>query len=602
MNKFDFSGYATKNDLLCSDGRIIKANAFKEDDGETVPLVWQHVHNDPMNVLGHAVLENRKDGVYAYCSFNNTDGALNAKELVKHGDVDSLSIYANDLIQNGSNVTHGRIREVSLVLSGANPGALIDNLSFAHGDEYEPVDDEAIIYTGLELSHANEGSESEKDNSMNKEKPTQGDGESENTGKTIQDVLDEMTEEQKKVLYYLVEQAANGETEEEDEAEEEDETEEHGEKPKENEKDKNKEMEQSSIGEKMTRNVFDNSGVKNTLSLSHAQFTEIMDDAKRIGSLRDSFLEHSQQYGIENIDVLFPDAKTPTPTPEILSRQMEWVPLVLNQTHHSPFSRVKTVAADVTDDKARAKGYQKGSLKREEMFKLLHRVTTPTTIYKKQKLDRDDILDITDFDVVSFMKSEMRMMLDEEIARAVLIGDGREIGNEDKINDENVRPIWTDDDLYSIKVPVANNADPAKVEEAILRARKDYRGTGVPVMFVSPDTMSDLLLQKDTRGIRLYKTEGELAAALRVAAVIEVPEFEGATRARKSDQTKLELIGIVVNLADYTIGADRGGEVSMFDDFDIDYNQNKYLIETRISGALTVPKSALVIEREPASN
>lgn len=581
--KCDFSGYATKNDLKCSDGRIIRHNAFKESDGETVPLVWQHVHTDPTNVLGHAKLENRSDGVYAYCYLNNSEYGSQAKTLIKHGDINALSIYANRLVQNGNDVVHGKIREVSLVLSGANPGALIDNLSITHGDSSEQLDDEAIIYTGLELAHSEDEEEEPE-----KEESSMGDE------KTVEDIINSMSDEQKQALYYIIGSIAEKyglDTEE-------------GEKAPDDEKDDEKEeMAQSEYGDVMSRNVFDNSHPENDVTeLTHAEFTEIVNDAKRNGSLKESFLQHAEKYGIEGIDVLFPDAKTVTPTPDFISRQMDWVPKVLNGTHHTPFSRVKSVAADITADEARAKGYIKGKLKKEEVFKLLKRITTPTTIYKKQKLDRDDIVDITDLDTVAFVKGEMRMMLDEEIARAVLVGDNRSIDDPDKINEDNIRPIWTDDDLYSLKVRVDATATPDKIEDSILRARKDYRGTGVPTLFATPDVILDMLLQKDTQGRRIYKTEQELASALRVSEIIEVPILDGLERTDKATQKKHQLLGIIVNLNDYTIGADRGGDINLFDDFDIDYNQYKYLMETRISGALTHPKSAMIIEKAVASS
>lgn len=569
--KFDFGGYATMNDLTCSDGRIIRANAFKHNDGATVPLVWQHVHTDPNNVLGHAVLENRKNGVYAYCHFNETDTAKNAKELVRHGDIVALSIFANQLVQNGNDVTHGNIREVSLVLSGANPGALIDNVSLAHSDgSYAVVDDEAVIYTGLEISHAEDEQDTEGSNMP----------EGKTKERTIQDVLDEMTEEQLKVVDYLVSQASDGEA---------DDTEE--------ESTPADEMAQSAIGDNMTRNVFENGSDKETKTLSHADFLNIVEDAKKLGSMKEAVLAHAGTYGIDNIDVLFPDAKTVTPTPDFVSREMSWVPMVLNATRHTPFSRIKSTAADITAEKARALGYVKGNKKKDEVVKLIKRVTTPTTIYKKQKLDRDDIIDITDFDVVAWLRAEMRMMLEEELARAILVGDGRDSESDDKISEESIRPIAYDDEFYTSRVVIGREDTPAQLEDKYLRARKNYRGTGVPTLYATPDFVSDLFLQRNEKGERIYKTEAELAAALRVSKIVEVPVLKGSVYTKKDDSSKYDILGIVVNLNDYTIGADRGGEVSMFDDFDIDYNQYKYLIETRASGALTHPKSAMVIER-----
>lgn len=572
--KFDFSGYATKNDLKCADGRTIRHNAFKENDGQTVPLVWQHIHNDPGNVLGHAVLENRDDGVYAFCKFNDTPAGQNTKLLVQHGDVTSLSIYANKLVQKGQDVIHGAIREVSLVLSGANPGALIDNLSIAHSDGgYTDVDDEAIIYTGLPIS------EEELEHEDKEEKKDM----SQNGSKTVQDVFDSMSEEQKNVVYAMLAQAT--------------EDVEHG------YYDEEDELEHDNLGGgyNMKRNVFDNDqNNEGGAVLSHSQIKSIFEDAQKTGSLKESMLAHAQTYGIEDIDILFPDAKTLTPTPDFISRRMGWVPGVINGTHHSPFSRIKSVHADITADEARAKGYVKASLKTEEVFGLIQRVTTPTTIYKKQKLDRDDIIDITDLDVVAWLKMEMRMMLDEELAKAVLIGDGREPGSPDKIKEEHIRPIYKDADMYAHKVTLENKVDTDDIVEAIIRSRKHYKGSGNPVLYTTTDLLTDMLLSKDQMGRRLYSTEAELASALRVSSIVEVEVMDGVSRADDDESVDLDLLGIIVNLKDYNMGADKGGQVSMFDDFDIDYNQYKYLIETRCSGALTKPKSAIVIERRQA--
>lgn len=572
--KFDFSGYATKNDLKCADGRTIRHNAFKENDGHTVPLVWQHIHNDPGNVLGHAVLENRDDGVYTFCKFNDTPAGQNAKLLVQHGDITSLSIYANKLVQKGQDVIHGAIREVSLVLSGANPGALIDNLSISHSDGgYTDVDDEAIIYTGLPIS------EEELEHEDKEEKKDMG----QNGSKTVQDVFDSMSEEQKNVVYAMLAQAT--------------EDVEHG------YYDEEDELEHDNLGGgyDMKRNVFDNDqGEKTGAVLSHSQIKMIFEDAQKTGSLKESMLAHAVTYGIDDIDILFPDAKTLTPTPDFISRRMGWVPGVINGTHHSPFSRIKSVHADITADEARAKGYVKASLKTEEVFGLIQRVTTPTTIYKKQKLDRDDIIDITDLDVVAWLKMEMRMMLDEELARAVLIGDGREPGSPDKIKEEHIRPIYKDDDMYAHKVTLDNEVDTDDIVEAIIRSRKHYKGSGNPVLYTTTDLLTDMLLSKDQMGRRLYSTEAELASTLRVSSIVEVEVMDGVTREDDDELVDLDLLGIIVNLKDYNMGADKGGQVSMFDDFDIDYNQYKYLIETRCSGALTKPKSAIVIERRQA--
>lgn len=566
--EYDFSGYATKHGIKCSDGRTINQGAFKNQNGTRVPLVWQHLHNDPGNVLGHADLEYRPDGVYAYAKFNNSIAGKNSKELVMHGDVKSLSIYANQLVQKGGDVLHGVIREVSLVLSGANPGALIDNLSFQHGDSTEIVDDEAIIYNDSEIIH-DSGSTEIKDI---KEPEVSHLAHEE---KTVQDVFNSLSEEQKNVVYYMIGQAL----ESADEVQQSDDD-----------------------GEYLVHNnIFENGpdGGSGQTFLSHSQVEDIFSAAQRYGSLKESVLAHAVTYGIENIDLLFPDAKAVRNSPDFISRRMGWVSKVLGGTHHTPFSRIKSMTADITEDTARAKGYIKGNMKKEEFFKLAKRVTTPQTIYKKQKLDRDDIIDITDLDVVAWIKAEMRLMLDEEIARAVLIGDGREITDPDKISEDNVRPIVSDADLYSHHITVSPTAPATSVTneefiEAIIRARNVYKGSGTPTLFTTAEFATDLLLSKDKQGRRLYRSMDELASDLRVESVVEVEVMEGFTRTVGGATHNVH--GILVNLKDYSIGADKGGEVSMFDDFDIDYNQYKYLIETRLSGALTLPKSAVVIE------
>lgn len=565
--KYDFSGYATKNDIVCTDGRTILKDAFKHNDGQRVPLVWQHMHNEPENILGHAVLENRPDGVYAYCTFNDTPSAQNAKALVKHGDITALSIFANQLKQQGSSVIHGAIREVSLVLTGANSGALIDNLTFAHGDGSEFVSEsEAIIEMNLGVKLEDEFPKPEE---VIKHEEAQ----VEPKEKTVKDVFDSMTEEQKNVVYAMLGEAIG----DEDTAEHSDE------------------------GGTTMRNVFMN-GTEETqgATLSHAQFSEILADAKKTGSMKASFIAHADTYGIKDIDFLFPDAVNLNSTPSMVQRNMDWVAVVLNGVHHSPFSRIKTVHADITADEARAKGYITGSLKTEEVFPLLKRVTTPTTVYKKQKLDRDDIIDITDMDVVAFLKVEMRTMLDEELARAILISDGRAVESADKINEANIRPILKDDDFYAHHVALANAiATKDKIDE-IVKARVFYKGSGNPTYFTTTGELTDMLLLKDTLGRRLYNTKQELAAALMVNDIVEVEPMTGVTRVR-TDAKVMTLMGILVNLKDYNAGADKGGAVSMFEDFDIDYNQMKYLIETRMSGALVLPKSALVFEILPVA-
>jgi HK97 family phage prohead protease len=534
-------------------------DAFKHNDGQTVPLVWNHQHNDPLNVLGHALLKNREEGVYAYCKFNETESGKNAKLLVEHGDVSALSIYANQLKQQGSNVIHGAIREVSLVLAGANPGAFIDSV-MSHGEE---SDDEAIIYTGEDISlfHADE----------KKDKPVDEKSEDE---ETVADVFNTLTEKQKTVVYAMIGQALEEKEESED----------------------NNNNDDSKGGNKtMKHNVFDKEDTKKDV-LSHSDLEAIFADAKRYGSLKDSVLAH----GIEQIDYLFPDAKNVTNTPQFIQRDMGWVQKVMNSVHHTPFSRIKSILADITEDDARAKGYIKGNLKKDEVFTLLKRTTTPTTIYKKQKLDRDDVVDITDFDVVAWLKSEMRMMLDEEIARAILVGDGRLSSSDDKINEQNIRPIWKDDDLYTIKAPVtvAANATAYEKAKAFIRAaiksRKNYKGSGEPTLYTTEDVLTDCLLMEDTTGRVIYDSVSKLATALRVKEIVTVPVMENLSRV--DNGTTYGLMGIIVNLTDYNIGADKGGAVNMFDDFDIDYNAQKYLIETRCSGALIKPYSAIALE------
>jgi HK97 family phage prohead protease len=584
MERFDFSGWATKANLKCSDGRTIMKDAFKHNDGQTVPLVWNHQHNDPNEVLGHALLENRDEGVYAYCTFNDTESGKTAKLLVQHGDVNALSIYANQLKQKMSNVLHGNIREVSLVLAGANPGASIDSI-IMHGEE---SDEEAIIYTGEEitLAHSSNNSTDAKDSEgTTKENNKMADDIKKTDGEeTVADVFNTLSEKQKTVVYAMIGQALEdaGVTDDDDE-------------------DYEDEMGHSEGDNYMKRNVFDNDEQQDDV-LSHAAMETIIGDAKRFGSLKESFLAHADEYGIEQIDYLFPEAKTLNNPPEFIKRDTGWVSTVMGAVHHTPFSRIKSVFANITEDEARAKGYIKGNLKKEEVFSLLKRTTTPTTIYKKQKLDRDDVIDITDFDVVAWLKSEMRIMLDEEIARAILIGDGRLSSSDDKINESNIRPVVSDAELYTIrqKVSVAANAtddDKAKAMiKSAVKARKNYKGSGNPTFFTTEDWLTNALLLEDTQGHRLYKNDSEVAAAMRVSKIVTVPVMEGVKGPEGGD-----LIGIIVNLADYNVGADKGGAVNMFDDFDIDYNQQKYLIETRCSGALIKPYSAIELELDVAA-
>ena len=569
MSKYDFSGWATKNDLKCSDGRIIRRDAFKDNDGQTVPLVWNHQHNDPLNVLGHALLENRAEGVYAYCTFNDTPAGNNAKMLVEHGDVSALSIYANRLKQDQGNVTHGVIREVSLVLAGANPGAFIDSI-MRHG---ESSDEEAVIYTGenLSLEHG------EKEDNMEN-----------GNEKTIKDVVDSMTEEQRNVMYALIGQAL-------EDVKHSDDAEEHEQKNKNEEGDENE----------MKHNVFDNQNKNNAKdTLTHAEMTAILTDAKRYGSLKESVLQHSEQFGITNIDMLFPDYKSMNVPPEFIKRDTGWVAQVMNSVSHTPFSRIKSVFADITADEARARGYIKGKLKKEEVFSLLKRTTDPQTIYKKQKLHRDDVIDITSFDVVAWIKAEMRMMLDEEIARAILVGDGRLTSDDDHIQENHIRPIYKEAPLYAVNVVLEKQTDIDTRAKAFIRtavkSRKDYKGSGEPTLFCTEDLLTDMLLLEDGHGRAIYESEAKLATALRVKNIVTVPVMEGVHRNNSTAGGECDLLGIIVNLRDYNVGADKGGAINMFEDFDIDYNAQKYLIETRCSGALVKPYSAIVIEEKRA--
>lgn len=573
MSKFDFTGWATRNNLKCSDGRTIMKDAFKDNDGQTVPLVWNHQHNDASNVLGHALLENRNEGVYAYCTLNDTEAGKTAKTLIQHGDVSALSIYANKLKQQGGNVLHGAIREVSLVLAGANPGAFIDSV-IQHG---EASDEEAIIYTGedLELSHSDDNSDSSDEISHADDKKEEND--MANGEKTVQDVVDSMTDEQKNVMYALIGQALEDSGAGDD-----------------SEEDNN-----------MKHNVFDNDDMYEDETLSHAAVEAIVNDAKRYGSMKESFLAHAEDYGITNLEWLFPEAKSLNTPPEFIKRDTTWVSKIMGSTKHTPFSRIKSMFANITEDEARAKGYMKGKLKKEEVFSLLKRTTTPTTIYKKQKMDRDDVIDITDFDVIAWLKGEMRMMLDEEIARAVLVGDGRLTSDDDKINEQNIRPIWTDEELYTIQVVLdgvtaSSTADERAIAfiRAAIKARKDYKGSGNPSLFTTEDLLTDMLLLEDKMGRPLYESVEKLATKLRVKEIVTVPVMEGLKRDGKGTFSgkQLNLMGIIVNPSDYNIGADKGGAINMFDDFDIDYNQQKYLIETRCSGALVKPYSAIAIE------
>ena len=563
---YDCSGWATRNDILCSDGRTIRRDAFKECDGTVVPLIWMHGHDSVENVLGHAYLENRPEGVYTYAKFNNTPQGQDAKEAVKNGDITHFSIFANKLKEKNGNVFHGQIKEVSLVLSGANPGASIDVQSISHDEdgEYEAeifnADEDAIIL------HADKNDE--KDDEENKEKkPVKSEEDFD-----PEDLLKGFSDEQKDLVYLIVGQIVADKDKKDGEAKHSD----------------------TDGGNEMKRNVFDET-VNNEDTLAHVDFGAIMGDLKKQGSLSEAVLAHAEDYGIDGIEWLFPEDRNLNNTPEWIKRDSDWVQTVMSGVHHTPFSRVKSQFANITEDEARARGYIKGKLKKEEVFSLLRRRTDPQTVYKKQKLDRDDIIDITDFDVVAWIKGEMRMMLNEELARSYLIGDGRLASDEDKISEDHIRPIANDADLFTIKKAVtfgenATEDDKAKaVIRAAVKARKDYKGSGNPTLFTTEDWLTDMLLLEDDIGHKLYKTEQELATAMRVSKIVTVPVMEGHQVGGKN------LIGIIVNLADYNVGADKGGAINMFEDFDIDYNQEKYLIETRCSGALTKPYSAIVL-------
>ena len=585
---FDFSGWATRANLKCSDGRTILKDAFKSNDGQTVPLVWNHQHNDPNEILGHALLENREDGVYAYGKFNETESGQIAKKLVENGDITGLSIFANQLKHNAERcVTHGVIRELSLVLASANPGAYIDSV-IKHGDDSE---EEGVIYSGLEnaisLYHAEyQTDDDKKEEKVEKEDDKVASEKGEKTlGEFVESAMNKMTEEEKKAIYGLIGQALEH-SDNTDNAEE------------------NTEEDDNT----MKHNVFDKETDKEN-TLSHSEMETIIADAKRYGSMKESFLAHSanieyapknQNYGVSDPSFLFPSADSLNNSPSFIQRETGWVAKVMGGIHHTPFSRIKSVFADITEDDARAKGYIKGKMKKEEVFGLLKRTTTPTTIYKKQKMDRDDVIDITDFDVIAWLKSEMRVMLDEEIARAILVGDGRSASSDDKINEMNIRPIWKDEDLFTIKsiIDVAASATSDQKAKAFIRAaikaRKNYKGSGNPSLFTTEDVLTDCLLIEDANGRVIYDTEEKLRTALRVKEIITVPVMEGLQR--EDGGNTLDLMGLIVNLADYNVGADKGGAVNMFDDFDIDYNQQKYLIETRCSGALIKPYSAIALE------
>ena len=656
---YDFSGYATRNNIRCSDGRTIMKDAFADDNGATVPLVYMHDHSGIDNVLGHAKLENREDGVYCYGSFNGSPQGKTAKELVKHGDIKGLSIYANHLTQQGGNVLHGQIREVSLVLAGANPGAFIDNVSIQHGDEVYPLDDEAVIgYSDdnpIKLVHSEESSEKKKPKDDDKSKSDESDNdESEDkeskdhkknketsvkleyadnaTGKTVADVWNTFTEKEKNVVYAIIgsmsakgsmaqaDQDANDTSSNSDSEE----TVEDifnamsdekknvayaiigmaAEASSDEENDNNNASHSEEEGEIMHQNAFEQGGTEEE-TLSHAEQMDFMAQAKELGSFRDyneAALAHEQSYGIKDIDVLFPDAKMVNGAePYLYKRDTAWVQTVLSGTRHTPFAKIKTAYADLTPEEARAKGFtldrDNNNRKMDEIFSVYKRETTPQTVYKKQKLDRDDEIDITDFSVVNFLWNEMRVMLNEEIARDILIGDGRTANAEDHVNPTHIRPIAFDDDLYTIKVTAPADADMTALVDLIRTSKVGYQGSGMPTLFIAPSLHGNLMVQRDKMGRRLYDTDASLAAAMGMAAIVEVPVMENLKAS--ADDSANSILAIAVNLRDYTVGTNKGGEISSFEDFDIDFNQHKYLLESRLSGALTMPKSAIVIEQAP---
>ena len=556
-NKYDFGGWATKYDLSCSDGRTILKGAFAHCDEKKVPLVWNHTYDSPENIIGHATLVHKDEGVYAYCEFNETPAAETAKNLVKHRDITSLSIYANKLKQSGNKVLHGDIKEVSLVLAGANPGASIQEV-LLHGDDVDAS--EATIYNDseeLEMWHAEEPEEGE-------------DIQHADDNETVADIYNSMSEKQKMAVAAIIDQLADSEDED------------------------NEGEENQNGGETdMKHNVFDKN---NNEELKHSiNFADTLKDAKRCGSFKEAFLAHANNYGIKDIESLFPEAKDIYSNPQFIKRDTSWVGPFMAAIHKSPFSKLKAMYADITADEARARGYIKGNLKKEEVFSLLKRTTEPTTIYKKQKLDRDDIIDITSFDVIAWIKAEMRMMLEEEIARAILVGDGRSAMSDDKIKESCIRPIYNDSDLFTIKYTMGNDADKAMAFiKACIKSRVDYEGS-MPSLYTTEEMIADMLLIQDTTGRFIYESEAALAKTLRVKEIVPVPFIKGLVRDAGDSQTH-NVYGIIVNPSDYTVGADKGGQVSMFDDFDIDYNQQKYLIETRCSGSLMKPKTAIVIE------
>lgn len=624
MNKdYDFSGWATKNNIQCSDGRTIMKDAFKQNDGQKVPLVWNHQHNDPNEVLGHAILENRENGVYAYCKFNETESGKTAKELVLNHDVDKLSIYANKLKTSMNNVTHGCIREVSLVLAGANPGAYIDSI-IVHGEGAD-VEEEAVIYgdNTIEVPNSNDKVEHSDDVEPDTKKEEKEDStkmDEDKKEKTVKEIIDAMSDEQKQAVYAVVGEALTHSDEEDDKDDADTDNDNNGE-----DKD-DKENKENGGNETMKHNVFNNE--KDDEVLQHSEImAEAIKDAKKYGSMRDSVLAHAEEAGLTDaqtnrainnitkwdgtgsaIDLLFPEATELYREPRMIEKDNSWVAKVMNAAKHTPFSRVKTTFGRMNEETARAKGYIKGNKKANIALSVLNRVTTPTTVYIKNEIDRDDVIDITDFDVVAWQKREMRKQLDKELALAMLLGDGRDVSDANKINEQNIRPVISDDDMYTIKYTVTKGKDYTQegnsysdndsrtkgIIRAAIRSRKDYKGSGTPTFFTTEDVVTDMLLIEDQNGRRIYNSINELATALRCKEIVTIPEMEA--------EAYKDIYGVIVNMNDYTAGADKGGAVNMFDDFDIDYNQMKYLIETRMSGALTVPYSAIVLKKEATAS
>ena len=584
--KCDFSGYATKNDVRCSDNKVIRHGAFAAYDGKSVPLVWQHQHKDVTNVLGHADLEVREDGVYAYAHLNHSDAGRTAREMVRNGDIKAMSIYATHVKARGNDVVHGELVEVSLVLRGANPGAYIDQVSIQHGDNGDEI--EAVMYTDAQIDFVSHSDEEDEDFEAEEtddvehaeEEPEADEAESDEDDPTLGEIFEGMTDQQKTAVYAIVGQIVDADDEEAEEP-----------------------VEDTAHSDTTTedtmahQNVFEGSKTEELPVLKHADVEQIFADAKSCGSLKEAVLAHADNYGIKQIDTLFPDAKNLWTTPEFIKRKTDWVSSVVGAAKHSPFSRIKTQFADITADEARAKGYIKGNKKKDEVFSLLKRTTSPTTIYKKQKLDRDDILDITDFDVVTWIRGEMRIMIEEELGRAVLLGDGREASSDDKIKEDCIRPVYKEDTLYAPRVILAKETTTEDMLDSIVRAMDDYEGSGNPTWFAAPQVITEILLLKDKMGHRLFSSLSDLADYVGVSKIVKVPLMKNLVRTSNKNG-KVDALGIIVNMSDYTIGADKGGQLFAAEDFDISFNQYHYLLETRLSGALTKVKSAIILERK----